>query len=169
MSLRILLADDHELVRAGLRSLLDKQPGMEVIGEAKDGREAVRAARDLAPDVVVMDLDMPKHRGNAPDRRRPARGEPSMVVAGWGARAASRAEGVPMTSLVQSLRIDEGFGPRARAQRVRPHRIPYGLPAEPRERSDRGEGGSPYGIRTRVTGVRGRRPRPLDERATCPG
>lgn len=59
MSIRILLADDHELVRAGFRALLDKQPGMEVIGEAKDGREAVAAARDKAPDVVVMDLAMP--------------------------------------------------------------------------------------------------------------
>lgn len=59
MSIRILLADDHELVRAGFRSLLEKQPDMEVIGEARDGREAVRAARDQKPNVVVMDLAMP--------------------------------------------------------------------------------------------------------------
>ena len=59
MSIRILLADDHKIVREGLRSMLEKRSDMEVIGEARDGREAVRAARDQAPDVVVMDVEMP--------------------------------------------------------------------------------------------------------------
>ncbi|MGZ8437879.1 MAG: response regulator, partial [Candidatus Limnocylindrales bacterium] len=54
--LRILVVDDHEVVRAGLRALLDSVPGLSVIGEAETAPEAVKAARQLAPDVVVMDL-----------------------------------------------------------------------------------------------------------------
>lgn len=54
--LRILVVDDHEVVRAGLRALLDSVPGLSVIGEADTELEAVRAARQLTPDVVVMDL-----------------------------------------------------------------------------------------------------------------
>ena len=61
--LRILLADDHKIVRDGLRLLIDGQPDMRVFGEAADGREALRLARDLNPDVVVMDLSMPRMNG----------------------------------------------------------------------------------------------------------
>ena len=60
---RILLADDHEMVRRGLRDQLNKQPGWEVCGEASDGREAVKLALSLKPDVVVMDLSMPELNG----------------------------------------------------------------------------------------------------------
>jgi DNA-binding NarL/FixJ family response regulator len=63
MSLRILLADDHGVVRKGLRFLLERQPGMEVIGEAGDGREAVRLAETSNPDVVIMDIAMPLLNG----------------------------------------------------------------------------------------------------------
>ena len=56
---RMLLADDHTLVRAGLRLLLDGQPDLTVVGEAATGAEAVRQARALRPDIVLMDLTMP--------------------------------------------------------------------------------------------------------------
>lgn len=57
--LRIVLADDHEVVRSGLRALVDATSGMEVVGEARDGAEACRRALELRPDVVVMDVSMP--------------------------------------------------------------------------------------------------------------
>ena len=63
MSIRVLLADDHALIREGLRSLLEKQPNMEVVGEAEDGRRAKELAGELAPDIVIMDVSMPKLGG----------------------------------------------------------------------------------------------------------
>ncbi len=63
MSIRILLADDHAVVRDGLRALLDAEPGMEVVGSVADGREAVLAVKRLQPDVVVMDINMPGLNG----------------------------------------------------------------------------------------------------------
>jgi len=61
--LRIVLADDHEVVRSGLRALVDGTTGMAVVGEARDGAEAVLRARELRPDVVVMDVSMPSLDG----------------------------------------------------------------------------------------------------------
>ena len=60
---RILIADDHEVVRIGLASLLDRQPGFSVVGEAGSGQEAVRLAGQTRPDVVVMDIRMPDGSG----------------------------------------------------------------------------------------------------------
>jgi DNA-binding NarL/FixJ family response regulator len=57
--LRVFLADDHPVLRSGLKGLIDAQPDMEVVGEAVDGAAAVRGVVDLQPDVVVMDLSMP--------------------------------------------------------------------------------------------------------------
>lgn len=57
--IRVLLADDHEIVRAGLRALVEESPGLCVVGEASDGHEAISRAKELTPDVVVMDLSMP--------------------------------------------------------------------------------------------------------------
>ncbi len=62
-SIRILIADDHEVVRIGLASLLDAQEGFSVVGGAASGREAVQLARKLRPDVVVMDIRMPDGSG----------------------------------------------------------------------------------------------------------
>jgi DNA-binding NarL/FixJ family response regulator len=61
--LRVLLVDDHDLFRTGLRNLLEEQGGLQVLGEAANGAEAVRLVRELAPDVVVMDLNMPAMSG----------------------------------------------------------------------------------------------------------
>jgi DNA-binding NarL/FixJ family response regulator len=63
MSLRILLADDHKIMREGLRSLIEKQPGMEVIAEAENGRTTVALSRKLKPDVVIIDIAMPDLNG----------------------------------------------------------------------------------------------------------
>ena len=67
--IRILLADDHAVVRDGLRALLDRQNDLTVIAEASDGRECVQLAEDLAPDVVIMDVAMPKMNGIEAARR----------------------------------------------------------------------------------------------------
>ena len=61
--IRVLLAEDHAIVREGLRSLLEKQPEIEIVCEAEDGRAAVERARELLPDVVIMDITMPKLNG----------------------------------------------------------------------------------------------------------
>jgi DNA-binding NarL/FixJ family response regulator len=61
--IRVLLAEDHTIVRKGLRSLLDGEAGIEVIGEAQDGREAVEKVQQLLPDVVLMDIAMPALSG----------------------------------------------------------------------------------------------------------
>ena len=63
MAITILLADDHRMIREGLRALLETEPGLAVVGEAADGDQAVRLAAELSPRVVVMDLSMPKLGG----------------------------------------------------------------------------------------------------------
>lgn len=61
--IRILLADDHTILREGIRSLLDDEPDMEVVGEAEDGMQAIKLANQLEPDVVIMDIAMPLLNG----------------------------------------------------------------------------------------------------------
>jgi DNA-binding NarL/FixJ family response regulator len=60
---RILLVDDHALVRAGIRALLESLPGLEVVGETGDGLEALRLARELAPDAILLDITLPGLNG----------------------------------------------------------------------------------------------------------
>ena len=68
VSIRLLIADDHALVRSGLRSMLQREPGIEIVGEARNGREAVELCRSLRPDLVLMDVRMPEMDGLAATR-----------------------------------------------------------------------------------------------------
>lgn len=61
--IRVLVADDHGVVRKGLRFLIERQDDMEIVAEAADGREAVRLAEELNPKIVVMDIGMPRLNG----------------------------------------------------------------------------------------------------------
>ncbi|MGO9577915.1 MAG: response regulator transcription factor [Desulfobaccales bacterium] len=63
MSIKILIADDHQLTREGIRTMLEREPDMEVLGEAEDGRTAAKMARDLGPDIILMDVCMPDMNG----------------------------------------------------------------------------------------------------------
>lgn len=81
MSIKILLADDHKIMRQGLRTLLESQPNMEVIAEAEDGPMTVQLARELSPDVVIMDIGMPGLNGIEATRRIIGQNEGIKVVA----------------------------------------------------------------------------------------
>ena len=63
MGIRIIIADDHQILRQGLRTLLEKEPDMEVVAEAEDGRKTVTLVRELIPHVVIMDVNMPDLNG----------------------------------------------------------------------------------------------------------
>jgi two-component system NarL family response regulator len=81
MSIRVLLVDDHELMREGLRAILEKEPHLEVIGEAQSGREAVEQVRALAPDLVIMDVAMKDLNGIEATRQIRAASDGVKVVA----------------------------------------------------------------------------------------
>jgi DNA-binding NarL/FixJ family response regulator len=69
MGVKILLADDSEIIRDGLRSLIEKQPGMQVVAGAENGRVAIKLNRKFRPDVIVMDIHMPELNGIEATRR----------------------------------------------------------------------------------------------------
>ena len=79
-TIRILIVDDHAIVRKGIVALLKTEPGMEVVGEAGDGREAVSLARTLKPDVILMDLVMPRMDGIEATRRITEQAEAPRIV-----------------------------------------------------------------------------------------
>lgn len=81
MSIKILLADDHKLLREGLRALIEEQRNMTVVAEAEDGRSAVRLAAKLAPDIIVMDISMPGLNGIDATRRIAAESPGIKVIA----------------------------------------------------------------------------------------
>lgn len=81
MPIRILLADDHRIIREGLRSLLQKQSDMEVVAEAQDGMMAVRLAEKLLPDIVIMDIGMPDLNGVEAARQIVTRVEGVRIIA----------------------------------------------------------------------------------------
>lgn len=81
MSIKIVIADDHKIMRDGLRNMLEKETGMEVVGEAKDGREALRLAEKMLPDILIMDISMDDLNGIDATRAVVAKGLKTRVIA----------------------------------------------------------------------------------------
>ncbi len=81
MGIRILLADDHKIMREGLRSLIEREPNMAVVGEAENGRATLRLARELKPDIIVMDITMPDLNGIEATRQVRMRCPEAKVIA----------------------------------------------------------------------------------------
>jgi len=87
----VLLADDHTIVRQGLRALLETEPDLKVVGEVSDGREAVAAARTLRPDIVVMDIAMPALNGIEATRQiASSPSAPRVIILTCGSRMRTR-------------------------------------------------------------------------------
>jgi len=86
---KILLVDDHEIIRTGLRTLVQREPDLAVVGEASEGRMAVRQVHELAPDIVVMDLTMP-HLNGIDATRQAVSARPSIKVIGLSASGDDR-------------------------------------------------------------------------------
>jgi DNA-binding NarL/FixJ family response regulator len=78
--LELLVADDHDIVRRGLRDLLEKEPGWKVVAEAANGREAVEKTKELKPDVSILDISMPSLNGLEAARQIVASGSPTKVL-----------------------------------------------------------------------------------------
>ncbi|HEX5051299.1 MAG TPA: response regulator transcription factor [Planctomycetota bacterium] len=81
MTIRVLLVDDHQMMRQGLRSILEHEPDLELVGEASSGREGVRLAAELQPEVVIMDVAMQDLNGIEATRQIKARAPDTAVVA----------------------------------------------------------------------------------------
>ena len=81
MPIRVLIVDDHAVVRAGMRMLLESDPELEIVGEGENGQDAVRLARDLYPDVILMDVTMPVMDGVEATRRIKAESSETAILA----------------------------------------------------------------------------------------
>jgi DNA-binding NarL/FixJ family response regulator len=79
-SIRVIVADDHTMIRSGLRALLDRAPDIEVVGEAQDGRQAIQQAQELQPNVVLLDIAMPNLNGIEAARQITAKQEGVGIV-----------------------------------------------------------------------------------------
>jgi DNA-binding NarL/FixJ family response regulator len=119
--IRILLADDQALVRAGFKLLLDLQPEMEVVGEAADGRAAIAMAGAQRPDVVVMDIRMPVLDGLAATRRLRESGHPCRTLFLTAVRTVAAGEELVGPSVTR--RLIEQFVSRP----PKPNRLPAAL------------------------------------------
>jgi two-component system, NarL family, response regulator NreC len=141
--IRVLLAEDHETVREGLRLLVNAQGDMEVVAEVGNGRAAVESAAALAPDVVVLDLSMPGVSGLSAARALKASGAPGAVVALTryddaayvhelleAGAAAYVLKQSPSEELVRAIRIAAGGG-----HYLDPAIAPADVPRDPRRRS----------------------------------
>ena len=118
MSVRVLLADDHEIVRVGLRSVIEKEEGMEVVAEADTGRAAVELARKLKPAVVLIDITMPDLNGIDATRRMVA-DVPGIKVIALSMHADKRYVAAMLTAGARSYLlkdcVSDEIGPAVRA------------------------------------------------------
>ena len=126
VTIRVIVADDQELVRTGLKMILDAQPGIEVIGEAADGRTAVALARELRPDVCLFDIRMPGTDGIEATRQLagPNVDDPLAVIVITTFDLDEHADGhgltTPFGSTALTVQPPSGSGP---AWRVPPSRL----------------------------------------------
>ena len=116
MTIKIILADDHQIVRQGLRTLLACEPDMKVVGEADNGRSTLGLAEELAPDVIIMDISMPGLNGieatrelhkQLPECRvivHSSHNEPEIIAAAFGAGASGYLIKGSSQSLISSIR-----------------------------------------------------------------
>lgn len=116
--IRLLIVDDHAIVREGLVAILDAQPDLQVVGEAADGEEAVALAEQLKPDIILMDLEMPNVNGAEAIRRIKAKQPDARIVVLTGYDTDERIleaiqagaqgyllKGVPASELMQGIRV----------------------------------------------------------------
>lgn len=109
--IRVLIADDQTLIRKGMKVLLQRSPDVQVVGEARDGQQAVDLARELLPDVIVMDADMP-------------------IMDGMEATRLIRAANLPTQVIMFSMYDDEGMMERAHASGAQAYLLKSGTPEE---------------------------------------
>src|SRR6202041_3949967 len=110
MKLRILLADDHEIVRRGLSSLLQKHEGWEICGEASDGREALELAKRLKPDVIILDIGMPNLNGLSTTRQM-LQHDPNFKIIGLTIRDSDQVIPEALKAAARGLVLNSYSGP----------------------------------------------------------